>query len=401
MSSLTDQVVFDPTDIATHEDPYPAYGQLRDRAPVYYNEMLDLWALSRHADVLAAERDWQTFTSRYDVDIDRMCNQYGDGVPPLGFFLGYDPPRHTEVRKVLQPTFDPRGIRQLESIVREKCEALAEQFIHEGSVEVVQTFAIPLADLVFAEVLGFPRSEHQRLSQLLRLAAQRDLTLPAPFISEESVQAGDELREAMAEIVAERRESEPRDDLIGRLLAARIEGKPMPEDEVVGTVFFLFAAATEEVTGLIATALRLLADYPQQRAALVEDPSLIPPAIEEILRYDTVIHHLVKTTTREVEFHSQTIPEGARVLLLYGSANRDDRVFDDPDRFDISRRPSRLLSFGGGIHRCLGAPLARLEGRVALEMLLPRLPDYRIDGPIAWNHRVNLHIPERLALAWG
>jgi cytochrome P450 len=402
LSQLAEGVVFDPIDIPTHENPYPAYRQLRDEAPVYYNGDRDFWALSRHADVMAAEDDWETYTGKFGVDLDDTSNQFGDGVPPKGFFLGYDPPRHTAVRKALQEPFLPRGLKALEPMVRDKCHQLTDQFIDDGVADIAQAFAVPFPDLVFAEVLGFPREDHPRLSQLLRKALLRDLAnLPAPFIPEDSVRAGLELREALKQIIADRRSAQPQDDLIGKLLAARPNGEEMPDEEIVGTVFFIFTAGTEEVTGVITNALRLLAEHPDQRALLIEEPDRIPTAVEEVLRYETIVQHLVKRPTRDVELHNQVLPEGSRVVLLYGSANRDERTFDDPDRFDIARRGRGLASFGGGIHRCLGAPLARLEGRIALETLLPRMPDYRVAGSIEWNQRVNFRGLRHLPLAWG
>jgi cytochrome P450 len=401
MTELVDELVFDPTSLETHENPYPYYARLRDEAPVYHNEQHEFWAISRFADVLAADADWQTFTGKYGVDLDDTSNQFGDGFPPLGFFLGYDPPRHTEIRRALQGTFLPRGLKELELMIRQKCETLVGQFIDRDSADIIEEFAVPYPDLVFAEILGFPREKHPMLSRLLRLALQRDIVnLPRPFIPDDGVQAGLDLRAALKDIVEERRGQAPRDDLIGKLLAEEVGGGSMPAEEIVGTVFFVFTAGTEEVTGVIGNALRLLAEHPDQRDRLIEDPSEIPAAVEEALRYETIVQHLVKSTTRDVELHDRVIPEGARVLLLYGSANRDQREFDEAERFDITRRIPRLASFGGGIHRCLGAPLARLEVKIALETLLPRMRDYEIAGDYEWGQRVNFRGLVKLPLAW-
>jgi cytochrome P450 len=397
----TEELAFDPISLPTHENPYPVYTRLRDEAPVYHNTQHNFWALSRYADVMTADDDWETFTGKYGLDLDDTSNQFGEGWPPLGLFLGYDPPRHADMRRALQGTFLPKGLKALEPMVREKCDTLVAGFIDRGSADLAQEFAVPLPDLVMAEILGFPREQHPRLSQLLRTALKRDLiNLPPPYIPAEGVQAGEELKSALEEIVQKRRGREPGDDLIGKLLAANIEGAPLPDKEIVGTMFFLFTAGTEEVTGVIGNALLLLAMHPEQRARLVENPPEIPQAVEEVLRYETVVQHHVRTLTREVEIHSQSMPEGARVLLLWGSANRDERKFEDPDRFDITRRPRDLASFGGGARRCLGAPLARLEGRIALETLLPRMPDYEVAGPYEWSQRVNFRGLRKLPLTW-
>lgn len=395
-----DQVRFDPIDVVTHENPYPAYRALREEAPLYHNPERDFWALSRHSDVIAADKDWETFTGRFGVDLDDTSNQFGDGVPPKGFFLGYDPPRHTLIRRAIRGDFLRDGLRRIEPMVRRRCEQLVDRFADQESVEIAEVFATPFPDLVFAEVLGIPESERQKVSNLLRTALIRDLSLPAPFIPADSVRAGGELREELKRIVMERRDKEPRDDLIGKLIALAEAEADISDDEIVGTVFFVFTAGTEEVTGLITNALYLLAEHPDQRAQLIADPSLIPNAVEEVLRYETIVQHLVKTTTQPVELYDQVVPEGARVALLYGSANRDERVFHDPDRFDITRNERGLASFGAGIHSCLGAPLARLEARVALETLLPLLGDYRVSGDIGWSQRVNFRGLRQLPLTW-
>ncbi|HEY4825440.1 MAG TPA: cytochrome P450 [Solirubrobacteraceae bacterium] len=400
MNELTASVTFDPIDMATHEDPYPAYRALRKDAPLYHNPEQGFWVLSRHADVIAADKDWETFTGKFGVDLDDTSNQFGDGVPPQGFFLGYDPPRHTLVRRAIRSDFLPDGLRQLEPMVRRKCDELVDRFIDRGAADIAEVFAISFPDLVFADVLGIPEAEHEKVSRLLRTALLRDIVnLPAPFIPAESLRAGAELREELKRIVMDRRSQAPRDDLIGKLVALSASG--VSDEEIVGTVFFVFTAGTEEVTGLITNALHLLAGHPDQRAELIADPGLIPGAVEEVLRYETIVQHLVKSTTRPVELYDRVVPEGARVVLLYGSANRDERVFADPDRFDITRRERGLASFGAGIHTCLGAPLARLEARVALETLLPKLGDYQVSGDIEWSQRVNFRGLRRLPLAWS
>jgi cytochrome P450 len=400
VNELTADVTFDPIDVATHEDPYPAYRALREAAPLYHNPEREFWALSRHADVIAAEKDWETFTGKFGVDLDDTSNQFGDGVPPQGFFLGYDPPRHTLVRRAIRGDFLPDGLRRIEPMVRRKCGELVDRFIGQGDADIAEVFAVPFPDLVFAEVLGIPETEHEKVSHLLRTALQRDIiNLPAPFIPAESLQAGAQLREELSRIVMARRGVAPREDVIGKLIGLAESG--VSDEEVVGAVFFVFTAGTEEVTGVITNALYLLANHPDQRAELLADPSLIPGAVEEVLRYETIVQHLVKTTTRAVELHGQVVPEGSRVALLYGSANRDERVFPDPDRFDIMRRERGLASFGAGIHTCMGAPLARLEARVALETLLPKLGDYEVSGSIEWSQRVNFRGLRRLPLAWS
>ncbi|MGH2693385.1 MAG: cytochrome P450 [Actinomycetota bacterium] len=401
MPELVHELVFDPMSLDTHENPFPLYTRLREEAPVYYNEEHDFWALSRFADVMAAEDEWATFTGRYGVDLDDTSNQFGDGIPPRGFFLGYDPPRHTDIRRAMHGTFLPRSLKEFEPMIRARCNSLVEAFIDKGSADLVDEFATPYPDLVFAEIIGFPPEQHARLSKLLRTALLRDIVnLPPPFIPQIGLDAGGQMRAALKQIVEKRRSEAPRDDLLGRLLLADVEAEPMPAEEIVGIVFFIFTAGTEEVTGLITNALRLLAEHPDQRAMLLENPAGIATAVEETLRYETIVQHLVKRPTRPVELHGRTIPEDARVLLLYGSANRDERVFENAESYDITRRITKLASFGGGIHRCLGAPLARLEAKIALETLLPLLGEYTIADDIEWSQRVNFRGLRKLPLAW-
>lgn len=401
MPEVTSDLVFDPTALATHEDPYPLYDRLRQESPVFYSEKNDFYALSRFEDVMAAEDDWQGLTGRYGVDIDDTSNLFGDGVPVLGFFLGYDPPRHSHIRKALQPAFMPSGLKQFEPMIREKCETLVANFIERGNADIAEEFAIPFPDLVFAEIIGFHRDKHPMLSRLLRTALIRDIiNLPQPFIPEAGLRASTELRKELKDIVEERRRHEPVDDLLGHLINAEVEGKPMPAEEIVGTVFFVFTAGTEEVSGVITNALRLLGQHPDQRTTLLENPGAIPAALEEILRYETVVQHLIKTSRREMELHGQKIAEGSRVMLIYGAANRDEAEFPDGNRFDVTRSIKRLASFGGGIHTCLGRPLARLEAKIALETLLPRMADYDFAAPYEWAQRVNFRGLRRLPLAW-
>lgn len=393
------QVLYDPFDRETHENPYPVFKVLRDEFPVYYDGEHNLWTLSRHDDVIAADRDWRTFTPMYGVDLDDTTDYFGEGIPAAGFFLGYDPPRHDDVRRIFQKTFLPKGLAPVEGMIQAKVDELIDTFIDRGRADLAEEFATPLPNDMTADMLGFPRSEQPRLTELLETFIARDPN-DTSTIPQEGLDAAAELKARCVRILEERRTAARRDDLIGDMLEAEIESEPLPDDEVVGLMFFLFTAGADTVKGLLTNALYLLERHPEQRARLVEDPSGIPNAIEEILRFEAPLPLMKRTTTREVELHGQVIPQGAEVVLLFASANRDERRFEDPDRFDTARGIDRHATFGGGLHRCMGAPLARMEARIALETLLPRIPDYTVSGPVKWVDKVNIRGLEKLPVTF-
>ena len=393
------QAIYDPFDRETHENPYPVYKVLRDEFPVYYNEKYDFWVLSRYEDVTAADRDWKTFSPMYGVDLDDTTDYFGEGTPAAGFFLGYDPPRHDDVRRIFQKTFLPKGLDSVEGMIQQKIDELVAGFIDRGEADLAEEFAAPLPNDMTAEMLGFPRSEQPRLTELLETFIARDPD-DTSAIPREGLDAAAELKSRCANILKQRHNTEGQDDLIGDMLEAEIESESMPEDEIVGIMFFLFTAGADTVKGLLTNALWLLERYPDQRARLIQNPSGIPNAIEEILRFEAPLPLMRRTATREVELHGQVIPEGATVVLLFASANRDEREFEDPDRFDVTREISRHATFGGGLHRCMGAPLARMEAKKALQTLLPRIPDYSISEPVKWIDKVNIRGLERLKVTF-
>lgn len=393
------QVIYDPFDRETHENPYPVYKVLRDEFPVYYNEQYDFWVLSRYEDVAAADRDWKTFSPMYGVDLDDTTDYFGEGTPAAGFFLGYDPPRHDNVRRIFQKTFLPKGLEPVEGMIQQKVDELVAGFVDRGKADLAEEFAAPLPNDMTAEMLGFPRSEQPRLTELLETFIARDPG-DTGTIPQEGLEAAAELKARCARILEQRRRAEGQDDLIGDMLDAKIESEPLPEDEIVGIMFFLFTAGADTVKGLLTNALWLLERYPDQRARLVENPSGIPNAIEEILRFEAPLPLMRRTAMRQVELHGQVIPEGATVVLLFASANRDEREFEDPDRFDITREISRHATFGGGLHRCMGAPLARMEAKLALQTLVPQVPDYSISEPVKWIDKVNIRGLEKLPVTF-
>ena len=360
------------------DDPYPLYRRLRDEAPVHHDERLDLWALSRFDDVQAAAKDWETFSTSIGGrgnDIDDTYQLF----LPAGDLAGVDPPVHTRLRGALRLAFSPSALRsRFEPIVRRKVLELIDGFADAGRADFARDLARPLPGSTMFSWFGFPESDHPQLLAWFGEMLERDAgqaALPARALT-----GRDRMRAYMQDAAAERRRA-PRDDLMSFLVAAN-DGGQISADEVLGASMLLFVAGITTTSGLISNSLLHLARFPDQRDLLRDDPTIMPAAIEELLRYDAPIQALGRTATRDVPLHDTVIPAGARVALVWASANRDERRWDDPDRLDLRREPQRHLSFGDGIHHCLGAPLARLEATIAFEELFRRIPEYAVSGPI-------------------
>jgi cytochrome P450 len=363
---------YDPFSHDTMVDPYPVYRHLRDHAPLYRNERLDFWAVSRYDDVVAVSRDWKTFSSSFGVDIDDTGGEFGHGN-----FLEEDPPLHDLLRAVVRTEFIPKNLRAaLEPFVRSQVERIVGDLKTRPAVDFGRELAWELPVLVVSRLVGFPPEDRERLRQWEERFALRVPTLPVlpPF----AIEAGTALRTYFAELVEERRR-EPHDDLLTKIAQAEVDGAPIGSG-ALGMVFILFVAAIETTASLVTQSLRLLALHPEQREWLRDDLSAVPQAVEEVLRYEAPVQNIKRTTLSDTELLGEDIPEGSTVLMLAGSANRDERRFPRPDDFDVRREPKRHLAFGEGIHHCIGAPLARLEGQIVLETILSEMPDYDLVG---------------------
>ncbi len=361
--------MFDP--LADHGvDLYAVYARLRAEAPAYRNERRDFWALSRFADVQAAARDWTTYSSARGVNLDDTLSLTGPGN-----FISADPPGHDRLRRIVRHSFTPACVRELETPVREDVRRAVRRCAGAGTFDAAEELAWTVPVGVIARLLGIDHVDPAALARLLGRVIHREPG--SETVGHGPAQAAAELGAILAE-TAERRRADPRADLMTDIVRAGT----LHEGELHGLCVLLFVAGTETVADFIGNALVTLHDHPDQRALLAADPALLPGAVEELLRFESPVQHQVRTATETVELHGERIPEGARVMLLWGAANRDERRWDRPDELDLTREPQRNLAFGEGIHHCLGAPLARLEGRIVLEEVLTALPEYRIAGPV-------------------
>ena len=388
-------VEYDPFSLALEDDPYPTYRRLRDEAPLYQGDKWGFWALSRFEDVRNAARDWRTFSSAEGMDIDAPRWAGAGAITDL------DPPRHDLLRNVVRNAFQTTNLNTLAPKIQRDTDQLVESFVERGSADLAQELAWALPYLVFFDFMGLP---HEPILRKWSDDFRERTEGKEP--TQVALDAMENTRRYLADALTDRRKN-PRDDLLTEIVNARIDGEPLAQpviethSEIVGLCFLLFIAGTDTTAGLIAKALHLLAQHPDQRAQLVAHPEQIPGAVEETLRYDTPLQIAARNTTAPVTLHGGTIPNGGRVVLIFGAGNRDDREFDEPDRFDITRSIKRTLAFGEGIHFCLGAPLARMEARIALETVLARIPDYAISGEVQRSSStVNMRVLWRLPAAF-
>jgi cytochrome P450 len=367
-------LAYSPYDYAIHEDPYPTYARLRAEAPVFYNAELDFFAYARHADVLAAFRDVDHYSNAYGVSLDPAA--FGPEAHRAMSFLAMDPPKHTRMRSIVGKSFTPRRVAAMEERVRELAVAHLGPALESGRFDFIADFAGRLPMDVISELVGVPASDRAEVRRLADLLVHREEGIDD--VPPQGVEAALTLAGYYAEMVADRRRHE-RDDLTASLLRAEIEGDRLSDDEVIGFLFLLVVAGNETTTKLLGNAWYWGWRHPEQRARPLADARWVPNWVEETLRYDTSTQMLVRVTRRPVRVQGVDIEAGRRVLLLLGSANRDEDVFADADAYDLGRDTQDLVSFGSGRHFCMGAALARMEARVALAELAARVRDYDVD----------------------
>jgi cytochrome P450 len=372
---MANAVHFDPFAYAFHENPYPVYRALREHAPVYRNAEIGFWALSRHADVVAGFKDTERLCNSGGISLE--IGELNVDLTLVLSFLGMDPPRHTRMRGLVSRGFTPRRVAELEPRVRAIASAYIDRFIAKGSCDFVAEFAGRLPMDVVSEMLGVPESDRDELRAWADTVLHRDEGVRG--VPPEGIKASMRLLQYFFRLVASRRK-QPGADLASALLQVEVDGDRLDDKDIIGFCYLMIIAGNETTTKLLANALYWLEQNPAARAEVSANPALIPNWIEETLRYDNSTQLMARTATRDFELHGEKILRGEKVLLLIGAANRDERVFAQPDVFDIHRDTSESLAFGKGVHFCLGAALARLEGRVSLEEVMRRLPGYRIDA---------------------
>ncbi|RAY16984.1 cytochrome P450 [Actinomadura craniellae] len=356
-------------------DPYPVYRRLREEAPLYYNEKYDFYAVSRHADVEQSLPDWKTFSSARGNILELIKS---DIEIPSGTVIFEDPRVHDIHRRLLARIFTPRKISELEPQVRDFCARTLDPLVGTDRFDLVAAVGAEMPMRVIGMLLGIPEADQAAIrdatDENLRTEGSGQMDFTDGAIPN---------NETLVDYLDWRREN-PSDDLMTDLMNAEFEDengtrRTLTRDEVV-TYITVVAGAGNETTGrLIGWAGAVLSDHPDQRQELVDDPSLIPNTIEELLRFEPTGPSIARYVTADTEFHGRTVPAGSAVLFLVASANRDERRHPDPDRFDIHRRIGQQLTFGHGVHFCLGAALARLEGRVAVEEILRRFPRWDVD----------------------
>ena len=390
------------------EDPYPMYARARREAPVFFSPQFGMWIVTRYADIAAIQRDTERFSSAGSLEAK------GTMPPPVAEVLraGYDrfaslvqsdPPDHTRVRAVLGRALGPARVAEMEAGIRRLANELIDAFVRDGHVELISRFAFPLPGLVICDLLGVPRSD---MKQLRAWHEDKGALMSASDPVERLVEAAHgyvaALRYFRAQIEA--RAGAPKDDLLTLLVPQEIGGTaPMSMQEAVCNAFDLLAAGHETTTDLIGNGLALLFANPEAMREVREDPALLPGAVEEFLRLEAPVRGFFRTALADVEVGGVAIPQGAKIFMLYGSGNRDEAHFPEPDRLDIRRKDAdKHLSFGRGIHFCIGAFLGRLEGRVAFELLLRRLPNLRREEgkPVRWRPYLISRGFDELHIAW-
>ena len=373
----TEPLAWDPLDAKYKVDPHPIWKRLRDEAPLYYNEQLDFYAVSRFADVDAFSRDPQTFCSSHGTVLEMITAEKTD----LEMMIFMDPPEHTRYRRLVSKAFTPRRVASLEEDIRALCASLLDDQVGKSSFDYVQDFGARVPAYVIAALVGVDPEDRDRVRGLIDETFYLDPE--QGMYNEVSFEAMAKLQEYAAEQIEDRCRN-PRDDMFTEFVTAEIvdddgETRRLTTEQAVNFALLIANAGTETVARLLGWAALTLDNNPDQRAELAADASLIPNAIEELLRYEAPSPVQSRWCTADVELHGGTIPARSKVVMITGSAGRDERAFPDADRFDIRRKIDHHVSFGYGIHFCLGAALARMEGRVALEETFKRFPEWSVD----------------------
>jgi cytochrome P450 len=375
-------------------NPFPVYERLRGGPRIVRMPASHVWMILDYDGVKRALYDHEVFSS----------GAAPGGGAPLDWLIFADPPRHTKLRGLIMRAFTPRVVAGLEPRIRELSRGLLDQMIERREMDLVADFAVPLPMMVIAEMLGIPLGDRPRFKRWSDVILNLSETVSGT--TEEASRAAMDFGAVKVEmgayltcLLAERRRA-PKEDLLSKLVDAEVDGERLTGDEILGFFQLLLLAGTETTTNLISNAVLCFVEHPGELARLKAAPELLPSAIEEILRYRSPLQAMFRQTKRDVEMDGQTIPADKLVLTMIGSANRDPRQFPDAERFDVARDPNPHLAFGHGVHFCVGAPLARLEARIALGDILERLRGFRLADERPWEPRKAFHIhgPTRLPI---
>lgn len=381
---------FDPYLPAVDADPFPFYRTLRDEYPCFWSEEANMWVLSRYADISGALQDWRTYSSAKGNLMDEFPNRAG---ATLGTT---DPPRHDRLRNLIQMAVTKRALEHIIEPTREAVVGYLDDIEGEQSFDFVTGFSSRMTvDLLFY-LFNMPRADMQEVRDNAVLMVQTDPTSRQK--GKEHIAAFEWMAEYANKLVEDRKKN-PGEDLLSQFILAEIDGEKLLDREVQMTVTTLIMAGIESLSGFMTMFALNLATFPDARRNLVEDPSLIPDAIEESLRFNTSAQRFKRCLTRDVELHGETMRAGDFVCLAYGSGNRDERMFENPDVYDIYRKPRGHLGFGRGVHACLGAAIARLAVKVSFEEFLKRIPDFeQVDEELSWIPSTNFRSPVRLEI---
>ena len=386
-----------PFSVGFQADPYPTYRWLRDHAPVYRNDKLRFWALSRWDDVLAASLAHDVYSSAKGTVLEL------DASSSFPIIIFMDPPRQTRLRRLVSKAFTPARIGALEPFIRRTAVELLDRMGDAGRSDFIADFAARLPIAVISAMIGVPDADREMIREWTDESLTRDADTPK--IPAQALEANVRLYQYFYRLAIEKRER-PGDDMTSLLAHAEFtdengESQRLTDAELVGFCGLLSAAGNETVTKLLGNAIVLLARHPDERRRLVENPARIPNAVEECLRYWPPSQYQGRTLMRDVTLHDVTMPQGDFVLLLTAAACRDERQFPDADRFDVARDVPLQVAFGHGAHKCLGAALARLEGRIALEELHARIPEYEVDEAACTRvHMSNVHGFASVPMSW-
>lgn len=388
-------------------DPFPTIARAHQEKPVFFSEAFDLWVVTRYEDIWTILKDTDRFTSSSSTSVGtetpaEVKAVLAEGYGEVDTLVTNDPPVHTRFRSLVNKAFTPRRVAEREPHIRDIANSLIDGFVDDGRVDIATRFAMPLPMTVIAEILGVPPSDMDDFKRWSDDVTARLMPLPV----ERQIECARSLVEFQHYMSTkiEDRAREPKDDMLTALLDARVEGvEPLTRGEILSMLQQILVAGNETTTALIGSMVAMYLDRPDAWRSIGKDPGLAAPAVEEVLRMESPVQGLFRSTLEEVELGGVKLPKGAHLQLLYSGGNRDAAEFESPDEFRPGRpNGASHLAFGGGVHFCLGASLARLEGRIALEALAARLPEIQLDpdGPTALRPHFFLRGYEHLSIAW-